>query len=206
MNGVRWWVEGDIKGFFDHVNHDTLLNILSKRITDKRFLHLSGQFLKAGYVEDWRYHQTYSGVPQGGTLSLVLSNIYLHELDQIMATKIAECNRGKERKLRSEYRKLNAQVRKEKQKARATGKWTRYKTLKQQMFQTDASEPIDPEYRRMYYVRYADDFLVGINGDKTEAEAMKNWLAGYLSSELHVELSPEKTLVTNAKERVRFLG
>jgi group II intron reverse transcriptase/maturase len=206
MNGVRWWVEGDIKGFFDHVNHDTLLNILSKRITDKRFLHLIGQFLKAGYVEDWRYHQTYSGVPQGGTLSPVLSNIYLHELDQIMATKIAEFNRGKERKLRSEYRKLNAQVRKEKQKARATGKWTRYKTLKQQMFQTDASEPIDPEYRRMYYVRYADDFLVGINGDKTEAEAMKNWLAGYLSSELHLELSPEKTLVTNAKERVRFLG
>ncbi|GHO49924.1 hypothetical protein KSX_80870 [Ktedonospora formicarum] len=81
MNGVRWWVEGDIKGYFDNVNHDTLLRVLSKKITDKRFLHLIGQFLKAGYVEDWRYHQTYSGVPQGGTLSPVLSNIYLNELD-----------------------------------------------------------------------------------------------------------------------------
>lgn len=97
MDGVRWWVEGDIKGFFDHVNHDTLLSILSQRITDKRFLHLIGQFLKAGYVEDWRYHQTDSGVPQGGTLSPVLSNIYLDELDRARATKIAEFNRGKER-------------------------------------------------------------------------------------------------------------
>jgi len=74
------------------------------------------------------------------------------------------------------------------------------------MLQTDATDPMDPEYRRMYYVRYADDFLVGINGDKTEAEAMKNWLGEYLSNELQLELSPEKTLVTNAKERVRFLG
>jgi hypothetical protein len=58
----------------------------------------------------------------------------------------------------------------------------------------------------MYYVRYADDFLVGINGNKTEAEALKLWLADYLSKELQLELSPEKTLVTSAKERVRFLG
>src|SRR5947208_16949800 len=69
MTGTRWWVEGDIKGFFDHVNHDTLLSILSRRISDKRFLHLIGQLLKAGYVEDWRYHQTYSGVPQGGNVT-----------------------------------------------------------------------------------------------------------------------------------------
>ena len=74
--------KGDSEGFFDNVHHDTLLRILSKRITDKRFLHLIGQFLKAGYVEDWRYHQTYSGVPQGGTLSPILSNIYLNELDR----------------------------------------------------------------------------------------------------------------------------
>src|SRR5260370_39922647 len=97
MRGIRWWVEGDIKGFFDHVHHDTLMSILSKRITDKRFLHLIGQFLKAGYVEDWRYNHTYSGVPQGVTLTPVLSNMYLDELDRVMATKIAEINRGKDK-------------------------------------------------------------------------------------------------------------
>ena len=206
MNGVRWWVEGDIKGFFDNVEHDTLLSILSKRITDKRFLHLIGQFLKAGYVEDWRYHQTYSGVPQGGTLSPVLSNIYLDELDRTMATKIAEFNQGKERVLRREYDRLRQAVKRAKQKARATGNWTQYKRLRQQMLQTEAKDPMDPNYRRMYYVRYADDFLVGINGSKTEAEALKIWLGDYLKSELHLDLSQEKTLVTSAKERVRFLG
>jgi len=90
MPGVRWWVEGDIVGFFDALCHDTLLGILSRRITDQRFLHLIAQFLRAGYVEDWHYHQTYSGTPQGGNLSPLLSNIYLNELDQRMADKIRE--------------------------------------------------------------------------------------------------------------------
>src|SRR6266852_2295651 len=128
--------------------------MMSKRgSSDKRFLHLIGQFLKAGYVEDWRYHRTYSGVPQGGTLSPVLSNMYLNELDQMMATKITEYNRGKERVLKRDYDRLRQAVRRAKQKARATGDWTRYKALKQQML-------------------------------KTEAEALKNWLGDYLSSEL----------------------
>ena len=206
MNGIRWWVEGDIKGYFDNVNHDTLLRILSKRITDKRFLHLIEQFLKAGYVEDWRYHQTYSGVPQGGTLSPVLSNIYLNELDRTMATKIAEFNQGKEREMTYEYKRLRKAKWRAKKKARTTGAWKRYKQLQQQMLQTDASDPMDPGFRRLYYIRYADDFLVGINGNKAEAEALKIWLGNYLKNELQLELSAEKTLVTSAKERVRFLG
>jgi len=206
MNGVRWWVEGDMKGFFDHVKHDTLLRILSKRITDKRFLHLIGQFLKAGYVEDWRYHQTYSGVPQGGTLSPVLSNIYLDELDRTMATKITEFNQGKERGLKKDYNRLRNAVGRAKKKARETGDWTGYKRLRHQMLQTEAKDPMDLEYRRLYYIRYADDFLVGINGSKAEAEALKTWLADYLSNELQLDLSVEKTLVTSAKKRVRFLG
>src|SRR6266568_4530982 len=206
MNGVRWWVEGDIKGYFDNVNHETLLRILSKRITDKRFLHLIGQFLKAGYVEDWRYPQTYSGVPQGGALSPVLSNIYLNELDRTMATQIAEFNRGKARLLRREYNRLRAAVGKAKKKARVPGDGQRYQMLQTQMLQTEAKDPMDPDFRRMYYVRYADDFLGGINGNQAEAEALKMWLGDYLRNDLQLELSGEKTLVTSAKKRVRFLG
>jgi group II intron reverse transcriptase/maturase len=164
MQGVRWWVEGDIKGYFDHVNHDTLLRILSKRITDKRFLHLLGQFLKAGYVEEWKFHQTYSGVPQGGTLSPVLSNSYLDELDRAMGAISAEFHQGKKRKATREHRSLTNAIYLAKKKARKTGEWSTYKALKQKQLKTEATDPQDPGYKRLYYVRYADDFLGATRG------------------------------------------
>jgi group II intron reverse transcriptase/maturase len=206
MMGVRWWVEGDIAGFFDNLCHETLLRILSKRITDRRLLHLIKQFLRAGYVENWQYNQTYSGTPQGGNLSPILSNIYLNELDQRMADKIQEFNGGKKRRKRREYRRICKQRRQAKKKARQTGDWTVYKALTKEMLETQASQPLDPDFRRMYYCRYADDFLVGIIGSKEEAEAVKEWLGTYLEEELQLELSAEKTLVTHAENRVRFLG
>jgi group II intron reverse transcriptase/maturase len=204
--GIRWWVEGDIKGFFEHVNHDTMLRILHKRITDQRFLHLIQQLLKAGYVEDWRYYQTYSGTPQGGNLSPVLSNIYLHELDQALATKKAEFETGKARKKTHEDRSLESKKYRAKKKAQRTGDWSRYKQLQKQMLRVKTTEPQDPHFRRLSYQRFADDFLVGIIGRKADAVALKTWLGDYLRTELQLELSTEKTLITNAKERVRFLG
>ena len=206
MTGIRWWVEGDIAGFFDNLSHDTLRSILSKRITDQRFLHLITQFLRAGYVEDWRYHRTYSGTPQGGNLSPLLSNIYLNELDQSMKAKINEFNKGKRRQQRREYLQIRYRRKKAKREARQSEDWTAFKALTREMLETQASDPQDPGFRRMYYCRYADDFLVGIIGSKQDAKATKEWLGAYLQKELQLELSPEKTLVTHATESVRFLG
>jgi len=206
MPGTRWWVEGDIKGYFDTVNHETLLKIMNKRITDKRFLHLVGQFLKAGYVEDWRYHQTYTGTPQGGNLSPILSNIYLNELDQMVAAKAAEWNKGKTRKVNKEYHRVNVAVSKAKKEARQTGNWEKYKVLQKRMLSLQPAEPQDPNYRRLTFVRYADDWLVGVIGSKANAIELKAWLEEYLRNELQLELSAEKTLITNSKQRVRFLG
>ena len=206
LHGVRWWVEGDIKGFFDNLDHDTILRILSKRITDRRFLHLIEQFLRAGYMENWKFHQTYSGTPQGGNLSPLLSNIYLNELDQMMATKIADFNRGKVRRIRNDYYAVNTQKVRAKKEAQKTGDWTKFKALRKKLLSMESGDSQDPDYQRMYYVRYADDFLVGIIGSKTDAIAMKDWLTEYLNDTLKLELSDEKTLITNAKERVRFLG
>ena len=206
MRGVRWWVEGDIKGFFDHLQHDTLLGILGKRITDKRFLHLIGQFLKAGYVESGVKYNTYSGAPQGGNLSPILSNIYLNELDQMMAKKTAEFNRGKARRIHPEYRRLQRNIRREKATARETGDWMRFKALRNELHRMPASDSQDPEFRRLCYVRYADDFLIGINGSKTDARRLKDWLHEYLRHELGLELSGEKTLITNAKKTGEISG
>jgi len=206
IRGVKWWIEGDISGFFDNLNHDTLLGILSKRIMDKRFLLLIQQFLRAGYMEDWKYNQTYSGTPQGGNLSPLLSNIYLNELDQAMSKKAAEFNRGITRRKTEEYVALCQRIRRAKKKARKTGDWKEYKALKKQQLSIPATDPFDPEFRRMYYVRYADDFLVGISGSKADAVAIKDWLAEFLRTELQLELSAEKTLITNSRDRVRFLG
>ena len=206
MTGTRWWVEGDIAGFFDNLCHDTLLRILGKRITDQRFLHLIKQFLQAGYVEDWQYNQTYSGTPQGGNLSPILSNVYLNELDQRMATKIAEFNRGKARRETKAYRSIRHRMERAKKKAQQTGDWTLFKALRKRKLSTPASDSQDPNFRRMTYVRYADDFLIGIIGSKADAVAVKSWLTEYLRTELQLELSVEKTLITNAKQRVRFLG
>ncbi|MHB8628841.1 MAG: reverse transcriptase domain-containing protein [Aggregatilineales bacterium] len=206
MNGVRWWVEGDIQGFFDNLNHTTLLRILNQRIIDKRFLHLIDQFLIAGYIEDWQYHRTYSGTPQGGNLSPILANIYLNELDQRIATKITEFNTGKKRQELPDYSRITHQKREAKVKARRTGDWTRHRALTKQQTRMPATDPQDPNFRRMYYCRYADDFLIGIIGSKAEAIATKDWLKDYLKTELQLELSAEKTLITNAKKRVRFLS
>ena len=206
MTGTRWWIEGDIKGFFDHVDHEILLRILNKRITDKRFLHLIGQLLQAGYVEDWRYHHTYSGVPQGGNLSPLLANVYLNELDQAIAAKTATFNQGGARKRSKEYHNISVMAAAAKKKARRTGNWTRYKALRKRMLSTPSVDHRDPEYRRLFYTRYADDFLVGVIGTEAEAVELKTWLEHYLRNELQLDLSAEKTLITHATKRVRFLG
>jgi group II intron reverse transcriptase/maturase len=166
MNGVRWWGEGDIQGFFDNLEHTTLLTILRKRITDQRFLHLIQQFLRAGHIENWQYHKTYSGTPQGGNLSPLLSNIYLNELDQAMEARIAEFNQGKRRRIRPEYKRLMERKRQSRMGAEPTGEWTDYKRQTQEQLGMAASDPHDPNFRRLYYVRYADDFLVGVIGSR----------------------------------------
>ena len=206
MRGTRWWIEGDIRSFFDTMEHNILLRILGKRITDQRFLHLIGQFLKAGYVENWQYHQTYSGVAQGGNLSPLLSNIYLNELDQAIATKASQFKQGQARRLNPPYQRQREKTYRLKKQARLSGNWTAYKAARQTMLNLPATDPQDPNFRRLSYVRYADDWLVGVIGSKADALELKQWLTHFLRTELGLELSEEKTVVTNAKQKVQFLG
>src|ERR1700683_2592095 len=97
--GTAWFIEGDISDCFGQLDHSIMLKILAEQIHDNRFLRLIANMLKAGYLEDWKYHETLSGSPQGGVVSPILSNIYLHKLDAYVETVlIPQCTRGKHRR------------------------------------------------------------------------------------------------------------
>jgi group II intron reverse transcriptase/maturase len=202
--GTTWFIEGDISDCFGTLNHDVMTRILSEKINDNRFLRLIKQMLKAGYLEDWKYHQTLSGCPQGGVVSPILSNIYLHKLDVYVETVlIPQYTRGKRRKRNPEYETRRYQLR----RARTRGDRVQVRELRCVLRQLPSGDPQDPGYRRLRYSRYADDHILGFVGPKVEAEAIKDQLARFLRDDLALELHPGKTLVTHANTRAaRYLG
>jgi group II intron reverse transcriptase/maturase len=202
--GTTWFIEGDIADCFGSLNHELTVRILSERLHDNRFLRLIGNMLKAGYLEDWRYHETLSGCPQGGVVSPILSNIYLDKLDKFVEqVLIPQYTKGRHRRVNPKYRRLNDR----RQRARKRGDRAEARELIKQMRAVPCGDPMDPEYRRLRYCRYADDHILGFTGPKAEAEAIKSQLASFLRDELALELSAEKTLITHARtQAARFLG
>ncbi|MET8183482.1 reverse transcriptase domain-containing protein [Streptomyces sp. NPDC005336] len=202
--GTSWFIEGDIADCFGSLDHEVLLSILGEKIYDQRFLRLVRSMLTAGYLEDWRWGATLSGAPQGGVASPILSNIYLHKLDEFVETVlIPEYTRGKRRARSPAYLELQNLL----AKARWRGDRVQARALRQQMVSLPSADPDDPGYRRLRYIRYADDHLLGFTGPKAEAEQIKQRLAQFLRDELKLKLSQDKTLITHARTRAaRFLG
>lgn len=267
--GTKWWVEGDIKGFFDNIDHKTMIQILRKRIKDEKFLNIVWKFLRAGYLEDFKYNCTYSGTPQGGIISPILSNIYLNEFDTYIEKYINNFNKGDKRKDNKEYKLISERIRarriklrkltddekaelnskleellKEREEYRNSQyelgitnvqKDSKYRSISTKIFKVNSKlkEPtkeereqiineiqelkkelrkhrtydqMDKGYKRMRYVRYADDFIIGIIGSKEDAVKVKSDITEFLEKELKIELSQEKTLITHRDNSVRFLG
>lgn len=202
--GTSWFIEGDIKGCFDNIDHDVLINILERDIHDGRLINLIRGLLKAGYIEAGRQYETPSGSPQGGILSPLLANIYLNELDKYVdEILIPTHTRGERRQVNPEYRKLGDA----RTQARKRGDLTTAKALLMQMRTRNSKDPLDPGYRRLKYVRYADDFLLGFTGPKSEAEIIRNAIKVFLKEKLKLDLSEDKTLITHAAdETAHFLG
>jgi group II intron reverse transcriptase/maturase len=203
-SGTVWFIEGDIADCFGSLDHKVLLRILGEKIRDNRFLRLIANMLKAGYLEDWQYHDTLSGCPQGGVVSPVLSNIYLHKLDEFAErVLIPQYTRGDRRKDNPEYERLKRR----RQRSREQGDRAAARKLLRRMRELPSGDPMDPGFRRLRYCRYADDHILGFTGPKAEAEEIKNRLAAFLREELALELSAEKTLITHARtQAARFLG
>ena len=213
FGGSKWFVEGDIKGFFDNINHDVLINILCERIADDRFIRLIRKLLKAGYIEDWKFHRTYSGTPQGGIVSPLLANIYLDKLDKYLKEYIQNFDKGKNRKRHPDtctlgykrrwiVHKLKTVVNEDERAELIKN----YKANKAQSTLIPSGDEMDADYKRLKYVRYADDFLIGIIGSKEDAKRIKEDIKIFLTDKLALELSEEKTLITHTSKAAKFLG
>lgn len=211
--GAKWFIEGDIKGFFDNIDHCVLIGILEERINDVRFIRLIRKFLKAGYVEHWQFNHTYSGTPQGGIISPILANIYLDKFDKFMDEYAKRFDKGNKRRVNPAYnricnkrnslkRKLNAETDVKKREILIS----QIRNMRTEMQQIPYGNDMDEQYRRLKYVRYADDFLIGVIGSKSDCEVIKADLTKYMQEQLKLELSEEKTLITNAQDKAKFLG
>lgn len=216
FTGVKWFVEGDIKGCFDHVDHHVLVNILRRRIQDEHFIGLIWKFLKAGYMEDWVYHNTYSGTPQGSIISPILANIYLNELDVFMAQYAQTFRQGDKRRINPAYKKpldkrrgkqewLKRNEHKISQEQKAAVK-AEIDEINQYLRTIPYVDPMDGGYKRLVYVRYADDFLIGVIGSKVDAKQVKADVGQFIRQQLHLELSQEKTLITHGSDFAQFLS
>ena len=201
--GTRWFIEGDISQYFDTIDHKILLEILARNIHDGRFIRLVSNMLEAGYLEEWKFKQTISGVPQGGVISPILANIYLNEFDNwIEEVLIPKYTKGKRQKSNPEYNKLTAEI----QKLRKEGDAKTAHQLVVERRKIPSVNTQDENYRRLRYVRYADDFLIGIIGSKQDAIIIKEDIKNFLYEKLALTLSDEKTLITHAENAAKFLG
>ena len=213
FSGAKWFIEGDIKGFFDNIDHDVLVGILRERISDDRFIRLIRKFLKAGYVEDWTFHNTYSGMPQGGIVSPILANIYLDKLDKYVKEYIRHFDMGTKRRpgkesndLANERKRTVRKLKKVKDGTEKAALVARPKAIEQERAAFPSGDEMDGSYRRLKYIRYADDFILGVIGSKEDALRIKEDIKSFLSESLALELSEEKTLITHTGKSAKFLG
>lgn len=213
FTAAKWFIEGDIKGFFDNISHDVLIGILRERIADDRFIRLMWKFLKAGYIENWTFHRTYSGTPQGGIISPILANIYLDKLDKYIKEYAEKFDKGKKRAMNPEYKQysgkmwwLGTKLKQTEDKETRRELIDAIKQHQRNRMHLPSVDEMDEGYRRIKYVRYADDFIIGVIGCKTDCEAIKEDIKNFLYEKLKLSLSEEKTLITHGNKKAKFLG
>lgn len=201
---VNWFVDADIKGCFDNVDHHVLIEVLRKRIEDERFINLTWKAIRAGYVWLKESRPSLSGTPQGSIISPILANIYLHEFDLFMEELRGRYERGGSRRRNPVYRRLQQRIERARDKDASV---TELREMYAELRRTPSADPEDPNFIRINYIRYADDWLVGVVGPKSLAEQIRQEAGEFLSSRLKLTLSPEKTHIRHASsDPTLFLG
>ena len=215
-SGMKWAIEGDIEGCYDNINHHILIGILRKKIQDERFLSLIWKLLRAGYESEGVVKTSMKGCPQGGIVSPILANIYLHELDIFVEKLIDQHNVGK-RQTNKEYSRIRGKRDRLRFFRNANGKTQarpksevplhEVRRLTKEMRKVPSKDPMDKNYKRLHYVRYADDWVIGITGSKNLAKTIRDQISVFISEQLKLTLSPEKTHISHlSQEGANFLG
>lgn len=175
----RWVIEGDLSSYFDTVHHRLLLRCVRRRIRDKRFLSLLWRIIKAGHVDAGLFRAASEGVPQGGVLSPILSNIMLNEFDQYLDRHYL-CKKARKDRWYNNY-SVNIGRRNRKGEERT---W----------------KP------SVSYCRYADDFVIVVKGSKAQAAAIREECRSFLEDQLKLTLNMQKTHLTHVNDGFVFLG
>jgi len=213
--GVKWLVNVDLQSFFDTIDHEVMIALLEKKIADHRFIDLVRGMLRAGYLEEWTFHGTYSGTPQGNGCSPILTNVYLHELDLFMDHMSEEFRQGKRRKDHPVYRRYTKRIATLRQRwdslpddadARRGALRRDIRCLEGQRRTVPSGDPFDAAYKRLFYCRYADDFAIGIIGSKAEAEQVRETVTHFVQTDLKLTVSADKSGIRHAREGMPFLG
>ncbi len=214
---VKWIIDMDIQSYFDSINHDLLIRLLEKKFEDKRFIRLIKAMLDAGYLEDWTYHATYSGAPQGSICAPILANVYLHELDLFMKGMKDRFTKGKTRKVNGAYTRGSREIRRLRQQwdtlkregaeqAKLQEVQRQIKHIQRLRRQIPSGDPFDGGYKRLYFCRYADDYVIGIIGSHADAEAVRQEVRYFIEETLKLTIAEEKSHIRHAKEGVIFVG
>lgn len=213
FTGAKWFIGGELKGFFDNISHEVLMNILRERIADERFLRLIYKFLKAGFIGKADCGATYPGQPQDGTVSSVIGNIYLAQLDKYMKEYAAKYDKGAKRKVTVVNKRRADRADRLRRKMPPGAGEIRKRALLERIRQakgrrlSEAFEPPMAEgHRRLKYVRYADDFLIGVIGSRQDCQRIKEDIATYMESALKLGIRADSLLITHSSDNARFLG
>jgi hypothetical protein len=182
------------------IPHDIIMKRVSQKIGDPRFLELIRKFLKAGTTtKSGILQKSDIGTPQGGILSPLLSNIVLNEFDHFVEDLITRFEKGVKRKQNPAYTKIKHQMNKLEPKDRLPFK-LKLRTI-------PYGDPLDPNFKRMMYIRYADDFAILIEGSHNDATHVRNQVKSFLLQNCGLTLNLEKTLITNLRDNnFSFLG